>query len=510
MLNEKEKQLKKLQDRKDYLISLIEKGTSIMIWESFNEEIRQIKNKMALLNKLDEKEKNIHAIWIGIPPKGEFDNLKLWAKYNSDYKIHIWTDFTHILSHKLGYIISENSEKLNNEIREHDWLLEAKLKDEFYNDYQLKNPESFDENVKHFLLDKEYSSEIEIMNWLKEGKEKIIQEQEDIKKYTTNEVILHDVNEAINEIFPNEEYYFGYLETLEHLNVCAGASDRLRYAILDKFGGVYLDTDISLKFNIDFVKNNQKIIDLISLVQWNKNDSLSEEKINLIMNQMILLEKVDKLNDKNLEEFVKQWQKIYPSDFDINFEMFREIAKEYKHMNLNLEPNMRLFEFPIDTSFKTVCYDEGRGNLVNAFIISKENSKFLQEVMKRIAATDKRIKDLDTYQKLINNTSMIIYHTGPANCCYSLEEVEPNYFYLESKNGPKIASIQTINSYDSSWNGMFRHEYAIKDNKEIKKLFYGKTKNDYLEEEKQYNNQEQNKKLNLYLNEHIREDDFES
>ncbi|MGL5268598.1 MAG: TcdA/TcdB catalytic glycosyltransferase domain-containing protein, partial [Spiroplasma sp.] len=205
-----------------------------------DKRIIEIEKEMANLNKLDDSEKNIHAIWIGIPPKGEFDNLKVWAKFNPEYKIHIWTDSNHILSHKLGSIISDHIKKINNGVEEYDYELEAWLKDEFYYNYQLKNPEkTFDENAKQFLLDKKYARETELTNWIKEGQLKIIDEQEDIKKYTNNQVILHDIFKEKDSIFPTKKYDDGYLKTLEHLHICAGASDRLRYAILNKFGGVY-------------------------------------------------------------------------------------------------------------------------------------------------------------------------------------------------------------------------------------------------------------------------------
>ncbi|MGL5268449.1 MAG: TcdA/TcdB catalytic glycosyltransferase domain-containing protein, partial [Spiroplasma sp.] len=271
--SEKIKQLKKLQEENQKIISTIKtihryykriidiqkemanlddlnyrkrkdkiKQLNYQIKENIINNKRIIKNQkeMANLNKLDDSEKNIHAIWIGIPPKGEFDNLKVWAKFNPEYKIHIWTDSNHILSHKLESIISENAKKLTNDLEEYNYQLEAILKDEFYYNYQLKNPEkTFDENAKQFLLDKKYARETELTNWIKEGQLKIIDEQEDIKKYTNNQVILHDIVKEKDSIFPTKKYDDGYLKTLEHLHICAGASDRLRYAILNKFGGVY-------------------------------------------------------------------------------------------------------------------------------------------------------------------------------------------------------------------------------------------------------------------------------
>lgn len=109
-------------------------------------------------------------IWIGILPAGEFDNLKLWAKYHDDHKIHIWTDYHHILAHRLDTIIFDNISK-NSKPTISDYQLIAQLKDEFYHNYQLKNQtKTFDDNAKQFLIDKQFSKQTEIAAWISDSK----------------------------------------------------------------------------------------------------------------------------------------------------------------------------------------------------------------------------------------------------------------------------------------------------------------------------------------------------
>ncbi|MDQ7983014.1 MAG: TcdA/TcdB catalytic glycosyltransferase domain-containing protein [Spiroplasma sp.] len=481
MPNQKKEQLKKLQAEKERLIYEIKTGISNNIKRIYNQRIINIQNEMAVLNKLDDSEKNIHVVWIGIPPKTEFDNLKLWTKYNPDYKIHIWIDTNHILSHKLGQIIFENSNISKNGITKHDYQLEANLKDDFYNNYQLKNQnQSFDSNAKQFLLTKKYASITDIANWINEGKTKILQEQTDIKKYTNNDVILHDINQEKNAIFPNEKYYHGYLQNLEHLHICAGASNRLRYAILNKLGGVYLDTNLMMKFNLKNIKNNKIISKLINSIEWDPNDNqfnqLSEKK-EIVLNQIIHFNQLNKLENTNLTNFNKNWEKIFKTKFDKNIEILKELVQKIKNMNLNLKPIIPLSKFPIDNFLQTMCYEKNNQTFNNALIISKKDSKLLQEIMKKIEITDKKTKDMTTYKKLINKDMMILYHTGAANFYYTMMENEENYFYQRNKNCSKLINEFTVDNFDSNWRNKNILKDALQDEEEIRFLFLNHTRN---------------------------------
>ncbi|MGL5268599.1 MAG: glycosyltransferase, partial [Spiroplasma sp.] len=275
-------------------------------------------------------------------------------------------------------------------------------------------------------------------------------------------------------IFPTKKYDDGYLKTLEHLHICAGASDRLRYAILNKFGGVYLDTDLMTNFNLENLTNNQSINNLIDSVQWNNiynGQDLSNQKFELIINQMITLDCLNQLNnDKKIKNFSKHWEHIFSGNFEKNQKIFQEIAKEFKSLNLKLEPEIKLSNFPINNSLQST-YLRNDTALCNAFIINKENSEFLQEVMKKIETIDEKIKNMSTSKKLINKSQMIIHHTGPGNINYSIEEIDDD-FYFSSCNQPKIANLNTLNSIASSWFVPYLHKHAFKNPLELKSLFW--------------------------------------
>lgn len=467
MFKKEKEQLEELQIKRLNLIHQRDRDPDIISLKLEN-KITKIQNKMASLNKLKEKEKNLNAIWIGIPPTGEFDNLKIWAKYNPDYKIHIWTDSTHILAHKLDSIISDKGKDIDTE---------ANLKDDFYYNYQLKNSKRiFDENAKEFLIKKGYASESEINNWIKEGKEKIVQEKNEIQKYTNNQVILHDINKEKN-VFPNERYYNGYLNTLEHLQICAGASDRLRYAVLNAFGGAYLDTDIGPNFDLTEIEKNSKLINSINQLKWNPtaaNKPLAiDKKVKIVMSQIILLDKINQLNDENLTAFAHKWDNMLQGNYAENITTFQNIAQQYKDMNLNLKPKMNLSDIQIDNSLRfispVILERDGR-HVPNAFLLTKKNSKVLQDMMKNIEITDDALKDMKTNEKLINKFSMIILHTGPGNLNHTLKTHDQHYMSQYLKLESDIINNHNLNSYDSSW-AKTKHTDAIFNPKELKRRF---------------------------------------
>ncbi|MDQ7983056.1 MAG: glycosyltransferase [Spiroplasma sp.] len=503
MLTEKEEKLKQLQEVKTALSTMMEKRIPRILWENYQARINEIKNEMANLNKLDDNEKNIHVIWIGVLPKYEFNNLKLWAKYNPDYKIHIWTDSSHILTNQLDNIIFANS--WNEDATEYDYQREAMLRDDFYNNWHLTNPEkTFDENAKEFLLDGSKDETI-ILEWLKEGQESFIQEQTEIESYTPSQVILHDVNQEKDNIFPNEKYYQGYLKTLEHLHICAGAADRLRYAVLNKFGGVYLDTDVAVKFNLQDLKDNQEMMNLINLVELNRRENLAT---NVLLNQMILFNNLKQLNDDHFEDFAKKWEIHFGGDYEKNLPVFKEIFNKFKDMSLNLTPNMEISDFPIDNAFQIIFSVNGVDDIEddlhdhfdvnNCFIISKKDSKFLQDIMKKIEVTDEKIKNLDTYKKMVNKNEMIIHQTGPTNIIFSFKEKDQNYFDNYANHTDEIFSEEVINGCSSTWYDNQVSKDIITDDKELKSLFFSDATEvqNYLEQnEKQLNELEKENSL---------------
>lgn len=529
MPNERNEKLQKLQIKREQLINEILKEKIPSLKGTYIETIKKIKDEMSDLNKLDSSEKNIHAIWIGILPRGELDNLKLWAKYNPEYKIHIWTDYTHILAHRLNRIISdristynvivENPKSKDDKKEEHSYATEANTKDWFYSTYHLSNSEkTFDENVKKFLLDKNINgiffdeiSEHLINKWIKDAKEIYLQEQADIKKYTPNEVIIHDVNQEKDMLFPSKEYYEGYLQTLEHLNICAGASDRLRYAVLDKFGGVYLDTDVAMKFNLQDVKNDQEMINLIDQIECNK--IWKNKKDEIILNQIVLLNNLNQLNDENLKNFAEKWNNMFNGSVDKNFSTFKAISKKIKNMNLDLIPEMKLADFPLDNALAIAFHTENKIEVGNAFIVSKKNSNFLQNVMKGIETTDEKLKkiEMNTYTKLINTNRMILHHTGPNNIALTIKSKDENYFYLNSENSQKIITLQNANSYLSSWY-YSPHKDAITNPDYLRSFFYTYPNElvnfDQLKEKfKNYNHEK--KSISLVNNHKKEKSDFE-
>lgn len=457
-------QLDTLATKRNTLINQIKESSSLQSRRHYAVEVKKLEDEMAEINKLYYDEKNIHSVWIGIPPKGEFDNLRLWAKYNPEYKIHIWTDSTHILTHILGSIIAKNSKQLINSVEEHDYQREADLKDEFYKNYQLNSTKTFDENAKQFLIDKGFASQEEIDNWIDEGNKRNIEEINEIQKYTTSKVILHDVHKEWNEIFPNSQYYEGYLETLEHLHIAAGGSDRIRYAVLDKMGGVYLDTDAMVVFKLDKIRENKEIIDLVNSIKWDETDTSfnrQNKKFEIIINEIIKLHVLNKLDDENLEEFASKWEKIFKGTMDENLEIFKKIAKQFRSMKLNLNVIMPLSNFPINNSLGTIAYERHEHKLYNAFIKSKKNSKLLQTVMEKIEKTDNQLKKMDTYRKLINKNTMVLYHTGPSVLYYTTMELDNHYFFQHTINSDILVGLSNINSFDTSWYNNEKHPESL-------------------------------------------------
>ncbi|MGL5268522.1 MAG: glycosyltransferase, partial [Spiroplasma sp.] len=277
-------------------------------------------------------------------------------------------------------------------------------------------------------------------------------------------------------IFPTKKYDDGYLKTLEHLHICAGASDRLRYAILNKFGGVYLDTDLITKFSLKDMENNQIINNLIDSVEWDAyyNANLKNQKLELIINQMITLDCLNQLNEEKIKDFAENWKKTFEGNAEKNQQIFQEIAKELKTMNLDMKPEMQLSDFPISNFSQTSFFIYKVDNeemIANALIFSKKKSEFLQEVMKKIETIDEKLKNMDTYTKLINKNEMIMYHTGPTNINYSIEEMDDD-FYFSSRNQPKIANLHTLNSIASSWFGNNYHQNRMRDEIQLKFYFW--------------------------------------
>lgn len=431
MRSEREERLQELQKVKEKIYSDKLKAVGIKdssVEQNALKKIKEIENEMAELNKLDDREKNIHAIWLKAPSQNEIDNLKLWARYNPKYTLHLWTDSTHILLDKLNEIIIENARNSSA-----PYETEANLKDKFYYNYHLKNlNQTFDENAMLFLITNKYATETQVLNWIKEEKEKNSQIQAEISKYAINGIVFHDINNEKDKIFFSKRYEKGYLRDLEKLHISETAVNKLSYTILDKFGGVYFDTSVMPKFNLKELKADKKIRKLVDEIKWNEydNQDILEKKTDIILNQIITFKKLKQLNDEKLTDFVKNWEEKFSDNFNDNLKIFKEIAKKIKSKNFTSKPKKNLSDFPISNVLQLgVEFYKPNTAVNNAFLISKANSKFLQKVMDGIEAVDENTKTWDIREKLTNQKNMIAFHTGPENLINRIQENDRCYYF---------------------------------------------------------------------------------
>lgn len=170
------------------------------------------------------------------------------------------------------------------------------------------------------------------------------------------------------------------------------------------------------------------------------------------MNQIITFKKLKQLNDEKLTAFTKNWEEKFGSEFinnyDNNFNIFKKIANRIKSKNFTSKPKKNLDNFPISNilQFGVEFYNPNT-TINNTFLISKANSKFLQEVMDGIEAVDEKIKTWDTKVKLINQNNMIAFHSGPENLINRIQENDIGYYF--DTNNSEFATVANIDFYNN-------------------------------------------------------------
>jgi insecticidal toxin len=299
-------------------------------------------------------QKELHFIWIG-GPLGEIqkDYIKLWAELNPDYKINIWYDSNNLLAHETSKIIKNDKNILEvnlNKQQQADIIIERQ--NSYYEKYLRSNKQNTDQLRIDFLDDTERN---QLLKTLSENRNKVKNDAINMKN-AHNNINFKDINEEAK----NWKLYNIYNQEMNLRMNLAAASDVARLEILNKFGGIYLDTDIlpTVKYNKDilnttkyrdfynFIENDSQILRIIHIAIYesilNNNQSLinSREISEKYLNQLTskLLKDPNLVEYKNLSNDIKVFYSefskfkisdIFTSigDFSVNEGHFR-IAKK--------------------------------------------------------------------------------------------------------------------------------------------------------------------------------------
>ncbi|EFL91849.1 toxin A [Candidatus Regiella insecticola LSR1] len=208
-------------------------------------------------------EKKIHFVWIGVLGSFQIAYMKTWAYYNPDYEIQLWhypqALLCGILRQKIKLYAGTLQGIGNNIDIESTASIHVRaiidLQNEFYNDYFLpgiSQQRTFDDCATQFLLAKGWSTLDELeqiksthaysfnqaINALKIAQGRATQAQSKMP------IRLIEINAALFQTPAKKDYYHYYLKELGLRQNAASASDKARYMILYKEGGIYLDVDL--------------------------------------------------------------------------------------------------------------------------------------------------------------------------------------------------------------------------------------------------------------------------
>lgn len=436
--------LESLNFERTKVVQLLESNNLILMErQKYELKIIEIEKQISKINELTEAEKQIHVIWIGKIPEEEFDKLKIWAKFNPDFQINIWTDSEHFLTPKLNSLIRNQVKTIEEE---------AVLKDDFYYNYFLKNPDmTFDEIATIFLITKQLSTELEIKQFIQDAKKELENNKEKLKQFTSNKIYIKDLSQKKDNIFLNNEIYEVYLEDLEHYHFAASASDILRYSILYKEGGIYLDTDTTPKFDIEKIKDIPGMKEVLKALVNDSEHSTGKPDYNkedTILNEVILSLLFQK---ENILKLSNKWSEILGGNKIKNFNNIKKIFELIKESNLELVPIKRLKDFSINNSFAAVTYERPGNKIFSSFLISKKGSNFWEKCLAKIVFYNNQNKNLTMVDRLANQEQIVINQKGP----YLLREIILNenahFFKYHPSEINNFCSMSSLNSINSTW-----------------------------------------------------------
>ncbi|MEA9444405.1 TcdA/TcdB catalytic glycosyltransferase domain-containing protein [Candidatus Fukatsuia symbiotica] len=215
-------------------------------------------------SRLTPVEKNIHFVWIGTIGSVQITYMKAWTYYNPDYAINLWHDPDALLAGVLrkkiklyaGTLLGIGIGNLGPDSTASTSIRAViDLQNEFYKGYLLaKNSpnETFDDCVTRFLWDKGWSTLDELEQIKSENKRafnRAVAELNAAQSVRTptqpnKPIRLREINTALFQNTAGKDYYKYYLKELGLRQNLASASDKARYMILYKEGGVYLDADL--------------------------------------------------------------------------------------------------------------------------------------------------------------------------------------------------------------------------------------------------------------------------
>lgn len=219
-----------------------------------------LQKKPRLLTPLEKK---IHFVWIGKLGELQIAYMKTWVYYNPDYEIQLWYDSQALLCGVLRQKIKLYAGTLlgigNNIDAKGTTSTNIKaiidLQNEFYNNYFLPGKSqgaSFDDAVIRFLLTKGWST-LDELNEIKsvhaDSFYQAISTLAAIQRRVPGDrskkaIRLVNINAHLFHNTANKGYYHYYLKELGLRQNAAAASDKARYMILYKEGGIYLDVDL--------------------------------------------------------------------------------------------------------------------------------------------------------------------------------------------------------------------------------------------------------------------------
>ena len=180
-----------------------------------------------------------------------------------------------------------------------------------------------------------------------------------------------DGKQFVQNYFMGENILPQILDYLENLENIAHKSDLLRYCILYKLGGVYIDVDLFFKISFDEIikiSNNSEFISSFGLTgactRMKENEYLENNKIyHPIMSNGLLLTKAgNKIIFQLINDIIKgQYKKRHAA----NVYYFHNYLK-YFNKNNNLEKFKNYNLDNINTYlFKEITYEKGKNCYVN-------------------------------------------------------------------------------------------------------------------------------------------------
>ena len=368
--------------------------------------------------------KILHFVWLG-GPMGEpqRDYIRIWAKLNPDYRIHIWYDSDHLTVHESNKKIKE------------------------YLNYSLAEHKNAD-NYQSIFANKFVSLQNDLFEKLNKVKDSRLNNALDIERlkyleqtlYQKNTINTDEVTKKVNLFYQENEKFskeFSNIKFQDFKEIkktwalkdiydqemllrgnFAAAGDSVRVELLRKFGGVYADIDVlpAIKPLNHFVDYYDKLLGGKSYA--NRFRSLSVAFCEQIFNQFKFLSPSRKVDHKFKNSILKSF------DYDGNLNtLSRSEHKSTFRRELNKLKELKNIE-DIFTKLGDVNIRQGElkaaedSNSVIASHPKIENSDWIEKVKDKI---------IQNYGKLnafeINNPKF--YYTFDKN--YNLVTDKKNY-----------------------------------------------------------------------------------